>query len=150
MDALGFNYNKRNITIFVQQYIYGRMCYFFSFVCACVEDMILMGTRTISVVVGERKNKYPGVCSHGYYHDVGGVGLLSPSCASLLHSLKVALANESLHDMPLPQTYYNPYSTDRHVMSSQIFPLYKHIKGSELFRQGSDVLIAPDASQKFS
>lgn len=57
------------------------------------------------MLVGDRKNKYPGVCSHGYYHDVGGAGLLSPSCASLLHSLKVALANESLYSMPLPQTY---------------------------------------------
>lgn len=33
------------------------------------------------------------MCSHGYYHDVGGGDLLSPSCASLLHSLKVASAN---------------------------------------------------------
>ena len=64
-----------------------------------------MGNRGIFVLVGDRKNKYPGVCSHGYYHDVGGAGLLSPSFASLLHSLKVALANESLYSMPLPQTY---------------------------------------------
>lgn len=47
-----------------------------------------MGDRTIFVLVGERKNKYPGGCSHGYYHDAEGAGLLSPLCTSLLHSLK--------------------------------------------------------------
>lgn len=71
-----------------------------------------MSSKTIFVLAAERKNKYPGVCSHGYYHDVGGAGLLSPSCASLLHSLKgergVVLANESLCSMPLPKT--NPRS----------------------------------------
>lgn len=74
-------------------------------VCAC---MILTGDENNICVSGrerERKAKYPGVCSHGYYHDVGGAGLLSPSCASLSHSLKVALADESLHSMPLAQTH---------------------------------------------
>lgn len=66
---------------------YGKELELIMCVCVCV---ILVGNRAMFVFVVEKKNKYPGVCSHGYYHDVGGAALLSPSSASLLHSLKVA------------------------------------------------------------
>lgn len=100
--------------------------------CACAQSS--QAKRTIFVSVGEKekKAKYPGVCSHGYYHDVGGAGLLSQSCASLSHSLKVALADESLHSMLLAQTHQPTHPASQSARQGRrCVPLYKHVRGDQ-------------------
>lgn len=91
-------------------------------------------------------NKYPGVCSHGYYHDVEGTGPLSPLCASLLHSLN---AETWLHDsLSVPcHRHTNPHSQT--CQGHRCFPLHKNITGAGLFSQGWQVLNVPHSGQTF-
>lgn len=117
---------------------------------ACASAQSSRAMRTIFVSVGERerKAKYPGVCSHGYYHDVGGAGLLSPSCASLSHSLKVALADESLHSMLLARTPQPTHPASQSVSQSDRDRDVSHcistLGGSGLCGWGLHVLIVSD------
>lgn len=100
----------------------------------------------------ERKVIYPVVCSHGYYHDVGQAGLLSPWRASLSHSIKVGLADESLHSMLLVQTHQPTHQpVKQSVIQSDRDRDVSHcistLGGSGLCGWGLHVLIVSDCSQ---
>lgn len=73
------------------------------------------------------------MCSHGYYHDVGGGDLLSPSCASLLHSLKVA----SVNILYVASHYRRP--TNLHNYTAMVQSHFKSTLGDQAYPGKDDM-----------